>query len=115
MRSKRIGKSLMIAAGVVAALIILFSPAFQRETSQFLTKAKTKSEKPVEHEKQFVAVPSDAVTSGQAGEVETANPFVIQEIIAEPERKTILLSLALSIPATFFRTLLSTVISPQAP
>ncbi len=113
MRSKRIGRSLMIVAGVVAALIILFSPAFQRETSQFLTN--TKSEKPVEHEKQFVAVPSDAVTSGQAGEVETANPFVIQEIIAEPERKTILLSLALSIPATFFRTLLSTVISPQAP
>lgn len=105
----------MVAAGIVAALIILLSPAFQRETSQFLTKADAKAEKSGELEKQFVAVPSDAVTSGQAGEVETVNPFVIQEIIAEPERKTTLPLSVLAIPATFFRALLRTVISPQAP
>lgn len=105
----------MVAAGIVAALIILLSPAFQREASQFLTKDNAKTEKPGEAEKQFVAVPSVAVTSGQTGEVEAVNPFVIQEIIAEPERRTILPLPILAIPATFFRALLRTVISPQAP
>ncbi len=105
----------MIAAGVLAAMVILFSPAFQRETSQYLTKAHAKTEKPVEQEKKFVAVPSDAMTSGQAGEVETANPFVIQEIIAEPERKPIVPLPVLAIPVSFLKVLLRTVISPQAP
>lgn len=105
----------MVAAGVLAALIILFSPAFQRETSQFLTDAKAKTEKPAESEKQFVALSSDAVTSGQAGQVETVNPFVIQEIIAETKRQTVLPIPRITLPAAFFRTLLRTVISPQAP
>ncbi len=105
----------MIVAGIVAALIILLSPAFQQETSTFLSDTKNPAEKSGESEKHIVAVPSDAVTSSQAGTIEHVNPFVVQEIIDDAERQSDQPLPTRTLLTSFFKTLLRTVISSQAP
>lgn len=104
----------MIVAGILAVLVILFSPTFQRETSSYLSE-KASTEKSAESEKRIVAVPSDAVTSSQAGEVERVNPFVVQEIIDDTACQSIQPILGRTLISAMFKTLLRTVISPQAP
>lgn len=104
----------MIAAGILAALIILLSPTFQRETSQFLSENKGPAEKSCKTETQVVAVSSDAVTSSQ-GAIENVTPFVIQEIITDEGRPSILTLSGITPLISFFSTFLRTVISPQAP
>lgn len=105
----------MVAAGVLAALVILLSPAFQRETSNFLSEAKAKTDLPAEEQDQFVAVHSDAMTSGQAYSVESVNPFVLQEVIVVEDRQVGPPVPGIAVLASLTRTLLSGVISPQAP
>lgn len=105
----------MIVAGIIAALIILLSPTFQQETTSFLADTKTPTEKSSESEKHIVAVPSDAVTSSQAGTMEHVNPFVVQEIIDDAERKSDKTLPTRTLLTSFFKTFLRTVISSQAP
>ncbi|MBL7863559.1 MAG: hypothetical protein JNK10_01705 [Cyclobacteriaceae bacterium] len=108
-------KHWMIAAGILAAVVILVSPAFQCETTSFLSKAKAKTEQPTETNDTIIAVHSDAVTSGQACTVETVNPFVLQEIIKDDNQQVERRVPGTAIIASLFKTLLRTVISPQAP
>jgi len=104
----------MVAAGILAALIILFSPTFQREANSFLSKAKTTSESTEETHKKLITVPSDAVTSSQAVTTESVKPFVVQEVIVEVGPRPVQLSPGTLI-TSLFKVLLRTVISPQAP
>ena len=107
----------MLAAGILAALVILFSQAFQKETSSFLSKIKTdKTEKSADPEKKIIAAaPSDAVTSGQAVEVGDANPSFIREILLGDNKDAKQPDVDGTILAKFFKTLFRVFISPQAP
>lgn len=103
----------MIAAGLLAALTIAVSPAFQQETTRALSEIKADTESADSGTKLSV-VSADALTSSQAVEVESANPFIVQEIISVREHP-MPVSFPVALPASVLTTLLRSVISPQAP
>ncbi len=117
MINKAFSRKLMLAAGILAAAVILCSQAFQKETSSFLSKIeKDKSEKSAVPEKKvIVAAQADAVTSSQAVEVGDANPSFIREIILDEDRAKEKPLIDKAIFSNFLRTLFRTFISPQAP
>jgi hypothetical protein len=115
MKHQATSRKWMIAVGILAALTILFSPAFEREATRIITETNAEAAKNGTDEKQIVNVPSDAVTSSQAVEVESANPFVIQEIITEDEHQTAPALPRIAFPTSVVTTFLRSVISPQAP
>ena len=104
----------MIAAGILAAVTIVVSPAFRQEADRVVTELKADAGLPDEGP-QVSQVSSDAVTSPQAVEVESANPFIVQEIILTGERPSRLPVTVIALPALALTTLLRSVISPQAP
>jgi hypothetical protein len=117
MVKNHIPKKLMLAAGILAALVILFSQAFQKETCSFLSKIRdTKTEKKAEAEKQIViAAPADAVTSGQAVEVGDTHASLIREIIFGETNATETPLFDKAILSDLVKAFLRVVISPQAP
>lgn len=106
----------MLAAGILAAAVILFSQAFQKETRSFLSKAKaTDTEKPAETDKVIIQAPSDAVTSGQAMQTGDADPSFIREIVFDERGSVEQPAIYQTIIGDFFKTLFRVFISPQAP
>jgi hypothetical protein len=115
MKNRSLVRKLMMVAGLMAALTILFSPAFKHETSRPITEASTASDETKDDCAKLVAVSADAVTSSQAVQVESVNPYVVQEIITESEHPASTTAKLLSLPFALITSLLKTVISPQAP
>ena len=116
MRGKVISKQVMVVVGIFAAVIILLSPALQKEARSFLSEIKSKQTKPTsEKETALITVQTDAVTSTQSCETVDANPSVIREIILEEGNQPKQYSLDKTILASFFKTLFRMFISPQAP
>lgn len=117
MVQKTFSKNLILATGILAALVILLSQAFQQDARTFLSKIKTdQSEKPAGAEKKVViATPSDAVVASQAGEVGDTKPALIREIILDADSVSERPVVPKTIIASFFKTLFRTIISPQAP
>lgn len=114
MKDKTFFRALMVAAGILAAVTIVVSPAFREVTERVVTELKADAGLP-EESTQVSAVSSDAVTSPQAVEVESVNPFTVQEIIISGERPSRLPVPSIALPAQALTTLLRSVISPQAP
>jgi hypothetical protein len=106
-------RKLMIVAGLLAALTIVISPAFQREAAGVIMETNAENEEG--EDTQIAAVSAEGVTSPQAVEVESANPFIIQEIITKADQPAPLPALAVALPASVLTALLKSVISPQAP
>lgn len=106
-------RKLMIVAGLLAALTIVISPAFQREAAGVIMEANAENEEG--EDTQIAAVSAEGVTSSQAVEVESANPFIIQEIITKADQPAPLPALAVALPSSVLTALLKSVISPQAP
>ncbi len=106
-------RKLMIVAGLLAAFTIVISPAFQREAAVVIMEASAENEQ--DGDTQIAAVSAEAVTSPQAVEVESANPFIIQKIITKADQPAPLPALAVALPASVLTALLKSVISPQAP
>lgn len=115
MKDRTFFRALMVAAGLMAAVTIVVSPAFREETERVVTELKADAGLPDEAGTQVSAVSSDAVTSPQAVEVESVNPFTVQEIIVSGERPSRLPVPSISLPVRALTTLLRSVISPQAP
>ncbi len=107
-------RKLMIAAGILSALTILLSPAFQQETRKVITEIKSKAD-PSGEKKHYVNVSPDAMTTSQAVQVEPVNPFVVQEIIIESEQPEATPVPNVALPASVLKTLLKSALSPQAP
>ncbi|MBL7850040.1 MAG: hypothetical protein JNN04_04000 [Cyclobacteriaceae bacterium] len=114
MKDRTFFRTLMIAAGILAAVAIVVSPTFRQETERVVTELKADRGQ-AEEGNSISPVSADAVTSPQAVEVESANPFIIQEIILKGERPSRLPVPDISLPASALTTLLRSVISPQAP
>src|SRR5882672_8575168 len=117
MVKKAFSRKLMLSAGILAAIVILCSQAFQKETHTYLSKIKTdKTEKATDGERNVImATPSDAVTSGQSVEVGDANPSFIREIILSEDKGHQPSPIDKTIFSGFLRTLFRVIISPQAP
>ncbi len=107
----------MLAAGILAALVILCSQAFQKETLILLSKIKVdQTEKRADADRPVIAAtPTDAVTSGQAVEVGDANPSFIRDIVVGDNQDTKQPVPDHGMVADFLKTLFRVFISPQAP
>jgi hypothetical protein len=110
-------KQLMLAAGILAALVILCSRAFEKETVSILAKIQSEqSGKTKDNSNPVVkAAPADAVTSSPAAKMPEAEPTFIREIIIDEDRPSKEPLIDRTIIADIFKTLLRVVISPQAP
>lgn len=116
MKNRAIVRKLMMMAGLMAALTILFSHGFKHEASRAFIEVSAPNEAGSNDDSEkLIAVSADAVTSSAATEVESVNPYVVQEIIAKPERPTSTNVRLLVIPVSMITSLLKVVISPQAP
>ena len=104
-------------AGILTALVILFSQALRHETSDFLSKIKAEqASKSTENDKAIIiAAPSEAVTSSQAVEVGDADPSLIREIVSSEKQSSGVPALCKTFLTDFFKTLFRVYISPQAP
>ena len=107
----------MLAAGILAAVVILCSRAFEKETGSILSKIHTEQgEKAKDAATPVIkAAPADAVTSSPAAKVPDSDPTFIREIILDEVRSTKEPLIDQRIIAEIFKTLLRVVISPQAP
>ena len=117
MIKKAFSEKLMLVVGILAALVILFSQAFQQETTSFLSKIKEqKTEKQASAEKDvIIAAPSEAVTSSQAVEVGDTDPSLIREIVLDEDHVSEQPAIYQAFLSDFFKTLFRVYISPQAP
>jgi hypothetical protein len=113
MKNRALVRKLMMVAGLMAALTILFSSTAKYQPVRAIGEVSASED--VKDDAKLVAVSADAVTSSQAVEVESVNPYVVQEIITEPERPTSTNVRLLVIPVLLITSLLKVVISPQAP
>ena len=104
-------------AGILAAVTILCSKAFQKETTSILSKIKSEqTDQKADPEKMvIIAAPVDAVTSGPAVRVPDTNPSFIREIILDEDQPTRNPIVGKAVIADLFKTLFRAVISPQAP
>lgn len=107
----------MLAAGILAACVILFSQAFQKETHSLLSRIKKNhTEKTAEADKTVViAAPTDAVTSGQAVEVGDTDASVIREIVFSEDNAPDQPLIDQAILTDLVKVFLRMFISPQAP
>ncbi|HRI77920.1 MAG TPA: hypothetical protein PLR06_00160 [Cyclobacteriaceae bacterium] len=106
-----------LIAGILAALVILFSQALRQETSNYLSKIKAEQDsQSAESDKDVIIVaPSEAVPSGQSVEVADADPSLIREIVPGEEVSSGAPRILKSFLTDFFKTLFRVYISPQAP
>jgi hypothetical protein len=114
---KPFSRQLMLAAGILAAVVILCSRAFEKETGSILSKIQTEqSEKAKDASNPVIkAAPADAVTSSPAAKVPDSNPTFIREIILNEDQPSKEPLIDKTVIAEIFKTLLRVVISPQAP
>jgi hypothetical protein len=110
-------KQVMLAAGVLAAVVILCSQAFEKETVSILSKIKTEASGQSKEAGNPVikAAPADAVTSSPSANVADSHPTFIREIIIDEDKTSKEPLIDKTIVAEIFKTLLRVVISPQAP
>lgn len=114
MKNRVLVRKLMMVAGLMAALAILFSSTLKYETHRAVSEVSAADESKDDSAK-LSAGSTDAVTSSQAVEVESVNPYVVQEIITELEHPTSATDRLVALPVSLVTSLLKTVISPQAP
>ena len=107
----------MLMAGILTALVILFSQALRHETSDLLSKIEAEHTSKSEDKDKVViiAAPSEAVTSSQAVEVGDADPSLIREIVSSEEQSSGTPAILKIFLTDFFKTLFRVYISPQAP
>jgi len=119
MQKTAFSRKLMLAAGILAAMVILFSQAFEKETSTLISRLKsTKTEKqdPArEDHKVITPASTDAVTSGQAVQTPDADANFIREIVQEEQPTSETRSIHQTFLVDFFKTLFRVYIAPQAP
>ncbi len=111
MKKKALSRIFMIASGILAAVIIVFSQSYYQQTE--ITRKKD-SEKKAKSENVTISASSDAVTSNPIVNLgESTTPPTQQSFSASENRSFI--KLETKVFVNFFRTLFSVIISPNAP
>lgn len=119
MQKTAISRKLMLAAGILAAMVILFSQAFEKETSTLISRLKStkteKKDKAREDHKVITPASTDAVTSGQAVQTSDTDASFIREIVQEEQPASETTPVHQTFLVNFFKTLFRVYIAPQAP
>lgn len=112
MRSRAFSKGFTIVAGVLAAVVILLSQSFYQQAQNNLKKVKT--EQTAEQNEVIISAPADAVPGGSAIQLEDNIPTLVKSVVSEDQEQTAL-PFATKILVSYYRILLKTLISPNAP
>lgn len=106
----------MLVVGILAALVILLTQAFQSETHSILANAQAeKAGKPDQEKVVVVSAPSDAVTSSHAMETDGTAPSMIRELVPEEIQEKPTPAISKALMSDFLKALFRVFISPQAP
>lgn len=112
MRSKAFSKGFTIIAGVLAAVVILLSQSFYQQAQDNLKKVKT--EQSPDQNEVVISAPADAVPGAGAIQLEDNVPTLVKSTVSEDQEHTTL-PFATKILVSYYRILLKTLISPNAP
>jgi len=112
MRSRAFSKVFTIIAGVLAAVVILLSQSFYQQAQDNLKKVKT--EQSADQNEVIISAPADAVPGGSAIQLDDNIPTLVKSVVSEDQEQTTL-PFATKILVSYYRILLKTLISPNAP
>ncbi len=104
----------MMAAGVLAAVVIVFSQSFYHQAQSNLEKIKTEQSPDQDAHKAFVSAPSDAVVNSTVENVNEQVPSLLEELFTTDEESESV-SIVPTLFANYFKTLFRAIISPNAP
>lgn len=104
----------MMMAGVLAAVVILFSQSFYHEAQSNLEKIKSEQSAEQNTKQTFITSPSDAVVNSTVENVNEQVPSLLEELFTTDEEAEAV-SLVPTFFANYFKTLFRAFISPNAP
>jgi len=111
MQSKSLQRTLLMASGFCAVLVILLSQSFYQTSS---VPSKIKAEKASDKKEVAIHAPSDVAAQGQSVELNHSQPPVSEELVLGDDKneKAVFIQ---KIATNFFKTLFRVIISPNAP
>jgi len=112
-RKKSIYRGFLIAAGLLAALVIILSHSQSLDVKE---AKKSATEQPAESDKGVIlTAPTDAVPQGSIVRVDEQVPVSVLEILGEPQRLQNFVPRTEKILSGLFKTLFRVLIAPNAP
>ncbi|GHN01456.1 hypothetical protein WSM22_29450 [Cytophagales bacterium WSM2-2] len=110
MKTKSLQRSILLASGICAVVVILLSQSFYK-SAEPLAKAKTEKSDKTEV---TIQAPSDVAAQGQAVELNAQQPLLIEEL-STTNKKNDFVVFVRKTTLNFFKTLFRVIISPNAP
>ncbi len=104
----------MIAAGLLAAAVIILSHTYSLRVEQD-KQASTEQSTEKSDSKTISAVPTDAVPQGSLVRVDEQVPVSVLEILGEPQQIEKFIPRSEAILSNLFKVLFQVVIAPNAP
>ena len=118
MRKNRLYRPFMMIAGVLAAVVILFSQSFYHQAQSNIQsnskKIATEQSSDKDADKAFITTPSDAVVNSSVENENVQIPSLLEELFTTDEEAQSV-SIAPAVFANLFKTFFRAVISPNAP
>lgn len=114
MLKNRLYRPAMMVAGVLAAVIILFSQSFYQQAQTSLEKSKTEQSPDKDTHRTIISAPSDAVVSSSVENENVQVPTLLEELFTTDEEAQSI-SVSPAVFANLFKTFFRAVISPNAP
>lgn len=112
MQKKSIYRGFLIAAGLLAAAVIIFSHSYSVPSND---EKKATTEQADDTSKTVITAPSDAVPQGSLVRVDEQVPVSVLEILGEPESLQKFIPHTEAILSNLFKLLFRVVIAPNAP
>lgn len=113
MRKRSIYRGFLIAAGLLAAAVIILSHSYSLRVEADKKVATERSEN--SDSKTISAVPADAVTQGSLVRVDEQVPVSVLEILGEPQQIKNFIPRSEAILSNLFKLLFQVIIAPNAP
>lgn len=114
MRNRSIYRGFLIAAGLLAALVIILSHTYSLRVDEEKKAATEQTGKSTEN-KTVLTVPAEALTQGSLVRVDEQVPVSVIEILGEPQKIQNFVPRSEVIFSNLFKTLFRVLIAPNAP
>jgi hypothetical protein len=111
-QKKSLYRGFLIAAGLLAAMVIILSHAYSIPAND---DKKAATEQTDDTSKTVVSAPADALTQGSLVRVDEQVPVSVIEILGEPEGVEKFIPRTEAVLSNLFKVLFRIVIAPNAP
>jgi len=113
-RNKSIYRGFLIAAGLLAALVIILSHSYTLAAKQE-KKTATEQKSEQSEKKVIITAPADFLPQASVVRVDEQVPVSVLEILGEPQQVQNLIPRTETVLTSLFKTLFRVVIAPNAP